>query len=466
MSDKHPQDAPSDPSKVENPTPIEPEGKTPEQWFRMAMELHQNGHLVEAEEIYRQLLQVYPDHPDLQHYLGVLCHQLGRSEEALALMQQALATAPEQPDFHANLAPVLIHLHQLAEAEQACRTALRLQPGNLSARNNLGIVLKRTDRLSEAEEAFRWILRHVPHHADALCNLTTVLERQENFDEAAAIARKAVELKSQEGEYYDNLARTLRKAGKPEQALAVIKEWLRFDPQNPIAQHNLHALQGDNTTARCTAAYIQQTFDDFAPEFDQVLQRLEYAGPEVLKRELRRHLPQADARLRILDAGCGTGLAAPVLRPYASRLIGVDLSAKMLAIAERHDSYHALLAADLGEYLASTTETFDLIVSVDTLLYFGDLTDVLNHAAQRLAPGGWLMFSTEELPEPGTGTASASPLGYQLQPTGRYSHHTAYLERAIVEAQLQLVSMDGCVLRKECSQPVASLFVTARKSPS
>ena len=34
--------------------------------------------------------------------------------------------------------------------------------------------------------------------------------------------------------------------------------------------------------------------------------------------------------LEIVDAGCGTGLLAPHLRPYARRLVGVDLSPKML----------------------------------------------------------------------------------------------------------------------------------------
>ena len=36
----------------------------------------------------------------------------------------------------------------------------------------------------------------------------------------------------------------------------------------------------------------------------------------------------------IIDLGCGTGLLGPLLRSYTGFLIGVDLSPKMLGVAE------------------------------------------------------------------------------------------------------------------------------------
>ena len=48
-------------------------------------------------------------------------------------------------------------------------------------------------------------------------------------------------------------------------------------------------------------------------------------------------------QLDVLDAGCGTGLCGPLLAPYARRLIGVDLSEGMLALAKEKHVYDALI---------------------------------------------------------------------------------------------------------------------------
>ena len=47
--------------------------------------------------------------------------------------------------------------------------------------------------------------------------------------------------------------------------------------------------------------------------------------------------------LEVLDAGCGTGLAAPLLGPYARRLVGVDLSGAMLEQARALPQYDELV---------------------------------------------------------------------------------------------------------------------------
>jgi predicted TPR repeat methyltransferase len=44
--------------------------------------------------------------------------------------------------------------------------------------------------------------------------------------------------------------------------------------------------------------------------------------------------------LDVLDVGCGTACAA-MLAPYARRMVGVDLSAKMLVQAEERHVYDA-----------------------------------------------------------------------------------------------------------------------------
>ena len=62
----------------------------------------------------------------------------------------------------------------------------------------------------------------------------------------------------------------------------------------------------------------------------------------------------------------------------------------MLAHAKDKNVYDALVKAELTEYLRTTERAFDLIVSADTLVYFGDLEGVLVAATEALRPT-WLL---------------------------------------------------------------------------
>ncbi len=138
------------------------------------------------------------------------------------------------------------------------------------------------------------------------------------------------------------------------------------------------AVGGQQTPDRCDDDYVRKTFDqDFARSYEKQLQRIRYRVPELIKAAIDSiELDRND--LNILDAGCGTGLCAPVLKPYAGQLVGVDLSCDMLAEAEHLETYDQLVEAELTGYLSSGDGPYDLIVSGDTLCYFGQLRQVLS----------------------------------------------------------------------------------------
>src|SRR4030095_6543187 len=142
--------------------------------------------------------------------------------------------------------------------------------------------------------------------------------------------------------------------------------------------------------------------------------RLEYRAPSLAVGALAAAIPAAVGTLDVLDAGRGTGLCGPLLAPYAKRLIGVDLSRGMLKYAEEKQVYHELVHAELTDYLQQHAASFDVIVTADTLVYFGALEPFAAAAAAALRPGGVLVFTVEEATEP----AFAS--SHVLRSHGRY----------------------------------------------
>ena len=133
-------------------------------------------------------------------------------------------------------------------------------------------------------------------------------------------------------------------------------------------------------------------FNQSAANFERRLNNLEYKVPNLIEATLQRRLAKAEGDLRVLDAGCGTGLCAPFLRSYSCQLTGVDLSAGMLEKARSRKLYDELVEAELTSYLVQQIRAFDLIVFADTLCYFGDLTEIIAATAGALRPNGMLVF--------------------------------------------------------------------------
>ena len=197
--------------------------------------------------------------------------------------------------------------------------------------------------------------------------------------------------------------------GEVDEAIAVFEEWLREEPDDPIARHMLAACSGRDVPARASDAFVEKTFDSFAASFDAKLASLAYRAPALVAEMLAHAGVDASRSLDVLDAGCGTGLCGPLVAPYARRLVGVDLSEGMLARARARNVYDELAKGELTAYLRDSPGSFDVIVSADTLVYFGSLEAVAAAAASALRPGGVLVFTVEELSDAASdaGTPSA-----------------------------------------------------------
>ena len=422
----------------------------------LAIDCLKEGRPRDARALLQRVLEVQPGHAGALHFAGMLAYHAGHREEALQLVEQSLAAAPGEADWHSNHGILLQARGDLARAMRAFETAIVLQPGHAHAHNNLGVLLRASGRYEEAEAEYRTAIALQPSYAEAYSNLAILLDATHRPAEAFDAYCQALTLKPHHAGARRYLAVAYCHAGQRDKAIAMCEDWLRVCPGDEEARHTLAACSGRDVPARAADAYVQQTFDRFAATFEAKLTRLDYRAPSLIADALGGSGLVAERTLDVLDAGCGTGLCGPLLAPYARRLIGVDLSSGMLDIARDKQVYDELVQAELTEYLARHAAAFDIIVTADTLVYFGELEGVIAAAAVALRPGGVFAFTLEEM-------VNGSDRPYRLEPHGRYSHAADTVETTLVDRGLHC-SIDRAELRKEAGMPVAGLVVRAMKS--
>jgi predicted TPR repeat methyltransferase len=433
-----------------------PASLTLDEVMNMALQLQQQGMLDAAEELYGRVLQAFPEHADALHFLGVSRHQRGRVDEALALLRRVLAVAPDHTDARNNLGNMLLQDRQLDEAIAAYRQVLEARPDYPGVHANLGVALRRKGDSPGAEQAFRQALKLDPDHGAAHHNLGAILRDTDRDEEALTAFQRALSLLPYDGESYRCVGAMLYAVGRVAECRDVYARWQAMEPNSAIAKHMVAACSGEEPPERASDAFVKQTFDAFASSFDTVLDRLKYRAPALVADAVTAALGPGRRALDVLDAGAGTGLCGPLLRDQARRLVGIDLSAKMLDNARARGVYDALETAELTAYMTGHPAAFDLVVSADTLVYFGELEEAFAAAARALRPGGLLAFTVERALQPSEG-------GHLLNPHGRYSHHEDYVRRALAQAGFTVSSVAPAHLRLENKVPVDGMVVVARR---
>ena len=464
----------------------------------------------------------------LQHYE---VQDYDKAHDAFAKCLEITAT---RTDCMTNLASVLDDLGNQQAAEELYRAVIAVEPTQMDAVYNLALLLQGqptsfTGDYSGARETiqlYRAVVESDPSRWDAWANMAAALEELNDRPLATVKAyqrgifelEKQHEEKDEEPDEEDNgyLAKLYYGLGmqlsalSPEDCTAFAADedallvgadagddgtgslclenaqnFLRastdLDPSNVQAEHMLASLLASTGgsaheagVSKASPAFVKALFDDFSDSFEQKLAALEYKVPELVGRqaatimEVRGNVPFASA----LDAGCGTGLAGPFLRPVVSgTLSGVDISQKMLDRAaglttDRGGAvYDVLLAKDLeqlvrADVLPTAREQsagVELITAADVLVYFGALTKLLEAFGELAARDAFLVFSCERVSD------AEAPSGWQLRASGRFAHTKAYVMLAAAQAGFSLLSYEEIVPRMEHGEPVQGhLFVFGR----
>lgn len=123
--------------------------------FKKANDLYLAGALNQAEELYRQILEVVPENPDVLNMLGLTAHAKGCFNEACDYFYKALQFAPGHLPIYFNLAVSLTSAGKLHEAVKAYLKVIGLNPDIKEVYNNLGGIYENLHDYNTAKEYYR-----------------------------------------------------------------------------------------------------------------------------------------------------------------------------------------------------------------------------------------------------------------------------------------------------------------------
>src|SRR6516164_2855811 len=212
-----------------------------------------------------------------------------------------------------------------------------------------------------------------------------------DFAAAADVLAQTVEAAPSFATAWFALGAIRDRLGDRDGAVAAFSAASRADPDDYHgARLQLARLGAGETAPAMSEPYLRWLFDQYAGRYDAALaEHLDYRGPALLRDAVQsalHHMGRPLSFSLLLDLGCGTGLAGAVFRPFAVRLVGVDLSAAMIARAESKGDYDRLVVGNLAAFLSdeiAKAAQYDLVLAAVVFVYVNDLAPVLRRYRPR-----------------------------------------------------------------------------------
>jgi predicted TPR repeat methyltransferase len=364
---------------------LERDNRDPNRWLSLAGLHRAANEGVEAERAFRKAIDLDPSLDDAWVGLGILHFQQRRFPSAVEALRRAIDLGRRNVTVHACLGEALYLQGDVAGAAESYARQIEITPNEAKIVAKFAFVRFLDGIINGGVEAALFTYRQGAG-AEALDDQTVI----------------------------SNAFHPLTGYDHKDAAIRCGRALLARTPDDPVPRYLIGALEGA-ATPRAPDDYLIRTFDQFADSFDhKLVDVLDYRVPEKMQREIAA---LGESFPDCLDAGCGTGLAAPLLCDAASTLTGVDLSARMLEKAAQRGLYDRLVEGEIHEFLAREETRFDMIFAADVLVYIGDLKALMEGAARRLRSGGVFILSIET-----TETAE-----YLLPRSGRFAHRPGYI---------------------------------------
>ena len=213
---------------------------TVKETFDLAVQNHKKNNLQAAEKLYKQILEIEPDHIESIFYLGSLSMQIGNFDRAKQLLNKTIQIDPSHAQAYNNLGAIAFQkLKKNQEAISYYEKAIQINPNFTQALNNLGIALNAFGEYKKAIKFYQKAIQINPNFTNAHTNLGASFHEIGEYKKAISAYEKAIEINPNFSSAHLNLGVVFEDLGDYRKAISCYEKALKLNPDAVNAQANI-----------------------------------------------------------------------------------------------------------------------------------------------------------------------------------------------------------------------------------
>jgi tetratricopeptide (TPR) repeat protein/2-polyprenyl-3-methyl-5-hydroxy-6-metoxy-1,4-benzoquinol methylase len=230
--------------------------------YEAALDLYNEGKLVESEQICITLVNNYPKHLSL---LGSIALKVKRPDIAVERFRQAITVNNNVPELHYNLAVALLNNDDLADAAIAFEEAIRLGSQQADIYSSYANTLRLLGRIDKAIDAYKKSVDTVEDAVTKHHYIAKFLIQCERFEEAEKEADHALKLDPESTDAHFDKGLALRGQDDTDRAIQCYEKVIAINPNLGGALNNLGSAHNDAGDKE-KALYFYRRATEAAPE--------------------------------------------------------------------------------------------------------------------------------------------------------------------------------------------------------
>lgn len=152
----------------------------------------------------------------------------------------------------------------------------------------------------------------------------------------------------------------------------------------------------DNVYTASGDAEMRDAYDDWADEYDQDVVSQGYVTPSRVAEALAKFVSPGEQV--VLDYGCGTGLSGVALNEAGfNHIDGIDLSQKMLDLAQRREVYRKLRLVEPDQTLETELKKYPAVSAAGVISKGAAPASLYASLLDSMQPQAKLAFSLNDL---------------------------------------------------------------------
>ena len=212
---------------------------TIEEVFNLAAKNHQEGKIDVAQDLYNQILKIYPNHSQTLNNIAIIFINSQEYQKAKKFYEKSIEINPNYADAHNNLGLTYVNLKDYQKARKCYEKAIELNPNYADAHYNLGGLFNELRENQKSKKSYERAIEINPDHANAYNNRGILFKESGDLQKSKNCYEKAIEINPNDAKLYNNQGNTYKEFGEFQNAVSCYKKASELNPSYDESHANL-----------------------------------------------------------------------------------------------------------------------------------------------------------------------------------------------------------------------------------